>query len=355
MATDIMQLEITKIDQSRINSVDWDNLPFGKVFSDHMLIMDYKDGAWQKPSIQPFENLSLTPATSVLHYGQTIFEGMKAYKNKEGEVFLFRPEQNAKRFNQSATRMCMPEVPEDVFVDFIKTLVDIDRMWIPEKEGFSMYIRPFMIATDPYVGIRPSSTYKFMIFTCPVGSYYTEPVRVKIETEYTRAAHGGTGAAKAGGNYAASLYPAKLAQEQGYQQLIWTDAQEHKYIEEAGTMNVVFQIGNRIITPKSSDTILDGVTRKSVIQIARDWGYEIEERKVTVEEIITAIKNNELVDAFGAGTAATIAPIQTINFEGVDYELPDVPSRDFSNKVLEYLNLYKHGKTEDKFNWIVKF
>ncbi len=355
MATDNMQLEITKIDQSRINSVDWDNLPFGKVFSDHMLIMDYKDGAWQKPSIEPFENLSLTPATSVLHYGQTIFEGMKAYKNKEGEVFLFRPKQNAKRFNQSATRMCMPEIPEDVFVDFIKTLVDIDRMWIPEKEGYSMYIRPFMIATDPYVGIRPSSTYKFMIFTCPVGSYYTEPVRVKIETEYTRAAHGGTGAAKAGGNYAASLYPAKLAQEQGYQQLIWTDAQEHKYIEEAGTMNVVFQIGNRIITPKSSDTILDGVTRKSVIEIARDWGYEIEERKVTVEEIITAIKNNELVDAFGAGTAATIAPIQTINFEGVDYELPEVSSRDFSNKVLEYLNLYKHGKTEDKFNWIVKF
>ncbi len=355
MSTELMDLNITKVEQSKIESVDWENLPFGRVFSDHMLIMDYENGAWNKPTIQPFENLSLTPATSVLHYGQTIFEGMKAYRNKEDEVFLFRPEQNAKRFNQSAVRMCMPTIPEDTFVDFIKALVDLDRQWIPTKEGYSMYIRPFMIATDPYVGIRPSSTYKFMIFTCPVGSYYTEPVRVKIETEFTRAAHGGTGAAKAGGNYAASLYPAKIAQEQGYQQLIWTDAKEHKYIEEAGTMNVVFQIGNKILTPRSSDTILDGVTRKSVVEIAKDWGLEVEERKITVEEIIIAAKNNELVDAFGAGTAATIAPIKTINFEGVDYELPAVENRDFSNKVLSYLNDYKHGSTEDKFNWILKF
>lgn len=355
MSIDNMQLNITKIAQSRINKVDWDNLPFGKVFSDHMLVMEYENEEWKQPSIEPFENLSLSPATSVLHYGQTIFEGMKAYKNKEEEVFLFRPEQNARRFNESAKRMCMPTIPEDVFVDFIKTLVNIDRDWIPSKEGFSMYIRPFMIATDPYVGIRASATYKFMIFTCPVGSYYTEPVRVKIETEYTRAAHGGTGFAKAGGNYAASLYPARLAQEQGYQQLIWTDAKEHKYIEEAGTMNVIFQIGNKIITPKSSDTILDGVTRKSVIEIAKDWGLETEERKITVEEIITAIKNKQLVDAFGAGTAATIAPIKTINFKGVDYDLIDISKREFSKKVLKYLDLYKHGKVEDKFDWMIKF
>ena len=355
MATDIMQLDITKVKESRINSVDWDNLPFGRVFSDHMLIMDYENGAWQKPYIQPFEDLSLSPATSILHYGQTIFEGMKAYRNEDDEIFLFRPNQNAKRFNQSAERMCMPAVPEDMFIDFIKTLVDIDRDWIPNKKGYSMYVRPFMIATDPYVGIRPSSTYKFMIFTCPVGAYYTEPVRVKIETEFTRAAHGGTGAAKAGGNYAASLYPAKLAQEQGYQQLIWTDAQEHKYIEEAGTMNVIFHIGNKIITPKSSDTILDGITRKSVMEIAKDWGYETEERKVSIAEIIEAIENGELKDAFGAGTAATIAPIRTINFKGKDYELPETKDREFSNKVFEYLNKYKHGKVEDKFNWIIKF
>ena len=355
MATDIMQLDITKVKESRVNSVDWENLPFGRIFSDHMVVMDYENGAWKKPEIVPFEDLSLTPATSVLHYGQTIFEGMKAYRNKENEVFLFRPDQNAKRFNESAERMCMPAVPEEMFIDFIKTLVDLDREWIPKKDGYSMYIRPFMIATDPYVGIRPSSTYKFMIFTCPVGSYYTEPVRVKIETEFTRAAHGGTGAAKAGGNYAASLYPAKLAQEQGYQQLIWTDAKEHKYIEEAGTMNVVFHIGNKIITPKSSDTILDGITRKSVMEIAKDWGYETEERKVSIAEVIEAIKNGSLKDAFGAGTAATIAPIKTVNFEGKDYELPETENREFSNKVLDYLNHYKHGKVEDKFNWILKF
>ncbi len=194
-----------------------------------------------------------------------------------------------------------------------------------------------------------------MIFTCPVGAYYTEPVKVKIETNYTRAAHGGTGAAKAGGNYAASLYPARLAQEQGYRQLIWTDAKEHKYIEEAGTMNVIFRIGDKIITPKSSDTILDGITRKSVMDIARDWGYETEERKISVVEIIEAAKDGNLIDSFGAGTAATIAPIKTIHFDGTDYELPNVSEREFSNKVLDYLNQYKHGKVEDKFNWILKF
>jgi len=355
MATNTMQLEITKISQSRINEVDWVNLPFGKVFSDHMLVMDYDNETWKKPSIQPFQNISLTPATSVLHYGQTVFEGMKAYRNKEGEVSLFRAIENAKRFNQSAERMCMPTIPTDLFINYVKELVSIDRNWIPTEEGHSLYIRPFMIATDPYVGIRPSSSYKFMIFTCPVGKYYSEPVSVKIETEYTRAAHGGTGYAKAGGNYAASLYPAKLAQEQGYQQLIWTDAKEHKYIEEAGTMNVIFQIGNKIITPKSSDTILDGITRKSVMEIAKDWGYETEERKITVEEVISAIKNGELKEAFGAGTAATIAPIKIINFEGVDYDIPTGKDDLFSTKVLDYLNQYKLGSVEDKFNWILKF
>ncbi len=355
MAQSTTQIQITKVSESRINEVDWVNLPFGKVFSDHMLVMDYNNNEWSQPIITQFQNLSLTPATSVLHYGQTVFEGMKAYRNKKGEVSIFRAEENAKRFNQSAKRMCMPTIPTDLFVTYIKELVALDKNWIPTEEGHSLYIRPFMIATDPYVGIRPSASYKFMIFTCPVGKYYSEAVRVKIETEYTRAAHGGTGFAKAGGNYAASLYPAKIAQEQGYQQLIWTDAQEHKYIEEAGTMNVVFHIGNKIITPKSSDTILDGITRKSVMEIAKDWEYETEERKISVEEVITAIKNNELKEAFGAGTAATIAPIKTINYKGVDYDIPAGKSDLFSTKVLNYLNQYKLGKVEDKFNWILKF
>ena len=306
------------------------------------------------PEITPYADLNLSPATSVLHYGQTFFEGMKGYKTAEGEVLLFRPEENAKRFNISAERMCMPEVPVDVFMEAIKQLLDIDRGWVPTKEGYSLYIRPFMIATDPYVGIKPSDTYKFVIFTCPVGAYYSEPVKVKIETEFTRAAHGGTGYAKAGGNYAASLYPAKLAQEQGYRQLIWTDAKEHKYIEEAGTMNVIFRIGDKLITPKSSDTILAGITRRSVVDVAKDWGFTVEERQVSIAEVIEAIENGTMKEVFGAGTAATIAQISGIHYDGKDYDLPAVEGREFSNKVLDYLNEYKRGAQEDKFDWIVR-
>jgi len=354
MMNEALNITINKIEKSKINDVDWENLPFGKVFSDHMFEMNYVDGKWTKPEIKPFANLELSPATSVLHYAQTFFEGMKAYKNEANEILMFRPIENAKRFNISADRMCMPEVPEELFMSALKELLNVDREWVPSKSGYSLYIRPFMIATDPYVGIRPSETYKFVIFTCPVGAYYSEPVKVKIETEYTRAAKGGTGFAKAGGNYAASLYPAKLAQEQGYRQLIWTDAKEHKYIEEAGTMNVLFVIDDVLITPKSSDTILAGITRRSVVDIAKDWGMKVEERVVSVEEVMTAIKENRVSEAFGAGTAATIAQISEIGYEGVDYKLPEVEARKFSNKVLNYLNEYKHGHHEDKFNWIEK-
>ncbi len=354
MSTDLLNISITQTTNSRINSLDWNDLPFGRVFSDHMFTMDYKDGAWQQASIQPFGDLSLSPATSILHYGQTFFEGMKATKSDNGEILLFRPEENAKRFNLSAERMCMPEVPVDLFIEALRTLLNIDREWVPSKEGFSLYIRPFMIAMDPYVGIRPSDTYKFIIFTCPVGAYYSEPVPVKIETKYSRAVEGGTGYAKAGGNYAGSLYPAVKGQKEGFRQLIWTDAKEHKYIEEAGTMNVLFVIDGKIITPASSDTILAGITRRSVVDIARDWGYEVEERKVSVEEVISAIKEGRLTEAFGAGTAATIAQISAIHFDGTTYDLPAVEGREFSNKVLTYLTDYKHGKVEDKFGWILK-
>ncbi len=353
--SNILDIKIKKTKNSKINTLDWDNLVFGRAFSDHMFVMDYKDGKWCNAQISEFKDLNFSPATSVLHYGQTIFEGMKAYRNEDNSAILFRPEENAKRFNISAERMCMPEVPVPMFLEALKTLLDIDREWIPTKSGNSLYIRPFMIATDPYVGIRPSETYKFIIFSCPVGKYYTESVPVKIETKYSRAVSGGTGYAKAGGNYAGSLYPALLAQKDGYRQLIWTDAKEHKYIEEAGTMNVVFQIGNTLITPKSSDTILAGITRRSVLDIARDWGYKVEERKVTVKEIIDAIKNNSLVEAFGAGTAATIAQINLIHFDGIDYKLNDPSKSEFSNKLLAYLTSYKMGNEEDKFNWLVKF
>ncbi|WP_070136966.1 branched-chain amino acid aminotransferase [Crocinitomix algicola] len=356
MATDTVNIKITKVEKSKIDQVDFDNLPFGKFFSDHMFEMDYVDGKWQEPTIVPFGNLSLHPATSAIHYGQSIFEGMKAQKGADGQVLVFRPDMNAKRFNESAKRMSMQPVPEEIFLEGLKQLLDIDREWISDKEGLSLYIRPFMFATDDYVGIRPSEKYKFLIITSPVGAYYSEPVRVKIETKYTRAAEGGVGQAKTAGNYAASLYPAALAQKEGYRQLIWTDAKTHTYIEEAGTMNIIFVIDNKVITPaESTDTILKGITKRSVLEIAQDWGYEIEERKVTVEEVISAIKEGRLQDAFGAGTAATIAHISAIGYDGVDYELPAIETRELSNKIKDYITEYKTGKLEDKFNWLMKF
>ena len=354
MILDTLEIDLELVSQSRLDEVDFDNLPFGRVFSDHMFIMEYKDGRWCKAKIEGYRALSIMPAMSVLHYGQAIFEGMKAYRNDQGEVLLFRPEQNARRLNESARRMCMPDVPESMFLDGLKKLIDLDREWVPKQEGSSLYIRPFMVATDEYVGIRPSDSYAFIIFTCPVNSYYTEPLHVKIEEEYTRAAQGGTGYAKAAGNYAASLYPAKMAQEQGFRQLIWTDAIEHKYIEESGTMNVCFVIGNKFITPKSSDTILAGITRDSVTKIARDWEFEIEERKVTVQEVIDALKNNTLIEAFGAGTAATIAQIESITFRGQKFELPTKEHRNFSNKVYAYLDDLKNGRVDDPYGWTTR-
>ena len=346
--------EIKLTNNSGLDQLDWDNLPFGKVFSDHMFSMRYENGEWQQPKIIPFQDIKMSPATSVLHYGQSCFEGMKANRNKEGEILLFRPYDNARRFNASAERMCMPTIPEDVFVNQIKQLLDVDREWIPMRNDYSLYIRPFLFATDPYVGVKPSDTYEFIIFTCPVGAYYQNSVPVKIETEFTRAADGGTGFAKAAGNYAAALYPTKLAEKDGFQQLIWTDAKEHKYIEEAGTMNVMFVINDTVLTPKSSDTILDGITRKSVVDIARDWGFNVEERKIAVSEIIEAFEKGTIKEAFGAGTAATIAPIKSISFEGVNYELPEQNADSFSSKVLSYIDSYKRGEVDDKFNWIEK-
>jgi branched-chain amino acid aminotransferase len=355
MITKVHNIAFEEIEASRINEVDFDNLPFGKHFADYMFEMDFVDGAWQEPKIVPFRNLSIHPATSALHYGQAIFEGLKANKNEAGEILVFRPDMNAKRFNESAIRMCMEPVEESMFLEGLMMLLEKNREWVPTKDGQSLYIRPFMIATDEYVGIKPSDTYKFMIICSPVGSYYADPVKVKIETHYTRAAEGGVGRAKAAGNYAASLYPAKKGVEEGYRQLIWTDAKTHTFIEEAGTMNVVFVINGKIITPsEEKDTILKGITKRSVLEIAKDWGYTVEERAVTVAEVIEAIKNGTLEDAFGVGTAATIAPIICIGYDGVDYDLSGIKSSGFAEKMTKYVSDYKLGKVADKYNWIVK-
>ena len=355
MLKDTVTINVSKTQNSRLSSVDWDNLPFGKVFSDHMLVMDFTNGEWQVPEIVPFDTLDLHPATSAIHYGQSIFEGMKAKKTEDGGVLLFRPEMNAKRFSESCKRMCMPEIEEELFLELVKRVVEVDRNWVPNKEGYSLYIRPFMFATDNFIGIKPSENYKFIIFTCPVGVYYTSPVNVKIEEYYSRAAIGGVGRAKTAGNYAASLYPAMKGREEGFHQLIWTDCVEHKYIEESGTMNVVFIIDGKMITPsEDTDTILKGVTKRSVVEIARHWGIEVEERKVTVEEIITALRDGRIQDAFGAGTAATIAPIAKIGFRGDLFELPPLESRELSIKIKAYLSDLKSGKIEDEMNWCVR-
>lgn len=356
MIKDTISVKINKTEHSRISEVDWDNLPFGKVFSDHMLVMDYKDGQWQEPEIKPFASLSLHPATSAIHYGQSIFEGMKANRAENGDVMIFRPDMNEARFAESCERMCMPVLPEGMFTELIRRVVDVDRDWVPNKDGYSLYIRPFMFATDDFIGIKPSDNYKFIIFTCPVGAYYSQPVNVKIEEFYTRAARGGVGRAKTAGNYAASLYPAKLAQAEGFHQLVWTDAVEHKYIEESGTMNVVFEIDGKLITPsEDSDTILRGVTKRSVLEIAERWGVPVEERRVTVEEVVQAAREGRLTDAFGAGTAATIAPIAKIGYRDEFFELPAVETRTTSNKIKDYLTDLKSGAIADEMNWLLRF
>ena len=354
MEIDIIQSSIQLTKNSRLPQVNWENLPFGRLFSDHMFCMDFNDGSWSDPKIIPYGDIKLSPANSALHYGQSCFEGMKAHRNIKGEVVLFRPYENAKRFNSSNTRMCIPEINENIFVNSILELIAIDKKWVPKNLEHSLYIRPFIFATDPYVGIKPSDSYRFMIFTCPVGSYYTDPVPVKVETHYSRAVQGGTGFAKAAGNYAAALYPAMLAAKEGFRQLIWTDSNEHKYIEEAGTMNVMFVINDILITPFTGDTILNGITRKSVVEIAKDWGVEVQERKIEVNEIFEALKNGTLTEAFGAGTAATIAPISSIAINGDNYKIPESKDHHFHSKVLKYLSEYKIGKHPDKFNWIVK-
>lgn len=348
-------IQIEKAQKSRIDQVDFDNLVFGREMSDHMVVVDYAGGAWQQPKIVPFQSLEFNPALTSLHYGQTIFEGIKAFKNEKGEINIFRPEEHAKRLNISAERLCMPTLPEEVFLETLEALLVLDKDWIPSGINRSLYIRPFMFATDLALGVSPSKTYKFIIFTSPVASYYSGTVKVKVETEFVRAAEGGTGYIKCGGNYAASLLPAKKALEQGYQQILWTDGSTHQYIEECGTMNAMFQIGDTIITPMLTSSILSGITRKSVVELAKRWGYKVEERKVSVAEIIAASKAGNLKDAFGTGTAATITHISHIGHEGVDYELPPLEEREFSNKVNQYLSELKIGKAEDYMNWITTY
>lgn len=349
-----LKIEVQRAKRSRLEEVDFDHLPFGKVYTDHMFIADFQDGDWRNPRIIPYRKITVSPATPAIHYGQSIFEGLKAHRGPSGEALVFRPHDNWLRLNRSAERMCMAPVPEDLFMDSLTELIALDRSWIPTAKGSSLYVRPFMFSGDEYIGIRPSLSFTYMVILSPVGFYYSRPVKVRIETHFTRAAQGGTGYAKAGGNYGGAIYPAKLAQADGYDQLIWTDARDHQYIEESGTMNVMFVIDGTLVTPALSDSILAGITRDSVLTLARSWHMPVEERKVTVKEVIAAAESGTLTEAFGVGTAATIAPIESLAFEDRDYVLPALTKTAFSRRVYDELDGIKHGTRPDNFGWVLK-
>lgn len=335
---------------------DSDKLGFGKYFTDHMFIMDYSEGrGWYDPRIIPFSDLSLSPAAMVFHYGQEMFEGLKAYKTPDGRVLLFRPDKNIERMNHTNDRLCIPRIDSADALQAICTLVDYDCDWIPEKEGTSLYIRPFIIATDPQLGVHVAHNYMFIIILSPVGSYYPQginPVKIYIETEYVRAVKGGTGRAKAGGNYAASLIGQQKAEKLGYAQVLWLDGIEHKYIDEVGAMNVFFVVDDEIITPSLDDgSILPGVTRASCIELLRSWGYNFAEKKITIDEIYEASKNGRLNEAFGTGTAAVISPIGELNNDGDIITLNNNKIGPIAQRLYDSLTSIQWGKTEDVFNW----
>jgi branched-chain amino acid aminotransferase len=354
MGLDIQsEIDVVKVASSRINEVDFENLAFGNVFTDHMLMCDFKDGKWEKPIIKPYAPFLLDPSAKVFHYGQAIFEGMKAYKDDNNDVWLFRPDENLKRFNKSATRMAMPEVSEHIFIDGLKEILKIEKEWVKKGVGNTLYIRPFMIAIGTGVIAQPSTQYRFMIILSPAKSYYSGEVKVIIAEHYSRAANGGIGAAKAAGNYSAQFYPTKLANEQGFQQIIWTDDATHTTLEEAGTMNVFFRINDTLYTAPTSERILDGVTRKSLIDLAKREGINVAVQPVLVSEIVEAAKNGSLKEIFGAGTAAVVNPIVGFSYQDVYYELPKT-EKSIALELKEKLTNIQHKLAEDTFGWTVK-
>jgi branched-chain amino acid aminotransferase len=342
---------VRKTRNSRLQEIDFNQLGFGKYISDHMLVSDYSKGEWDTPQLVPFSNLSLSPASLALHYGQTVFEGMKAFRMEDGRINIFRIEKHYERFVRSLERMCMAVVPKEIFVDGLQQLVELDRDWIPSSKGSALYLRPFMYASEAKFGIKISDEFRFIIFTGPVAEFYADPIKVKVERRFTRAAAGGTGYAKCGGNYGASYYPTKLAREEGFDQVLWTDGRDHEFIEESGMMNVMFVIDGNLITPPPSDTILDGVTRESLLRIAADLGYTCEVRAVRVDELIQAFRSKSITEAFGAGTAAVVAPIETIQIDGVSYHLPAYSHENIMFKIKNILEDIRLGRSADVYGW----
>lgn len=355
MSDSALDISIKKIEKSRISEVDALNINFGKHYSDHMLIAHYENGAWNPPEIMPFHNLYLSPATTFMHYGQAIFEGVKAYKDPQGNPLIFRPYDNWKRMNRSAERMAMPAVPEEIFIEGMRHLINLDRNWVPTADDTSLYIRPFMIAVDEFIGVRPAEKFMFIIITSPAGPYYNHPVSIYVQDQYVRAFPGGIGFTKAAGNYGMSMYPTQQIKKMGYDQILWTDGFEHKYVQEIGTMNVFFVIGDKVVTPDiAHDTILEGVTRDSVITLLREKGVTVEERPISIDEIEAAHKDGQLKEAFGTGTAASIAPIYALTYHDDKMLLPPVEEWETANWLKKELAAIRYGLKADTHNWTLK-
>jgi len=345
-----LDIQISQSNKSKIDKVDFSNFTFGSVFTDHMFECDYINGKWQNPKILPYQSISIEPSASVFHYGQAIFEGMKAYKDSNDELWLFRPKENFHRFNKSSVRLAIPEFPEELFFDALKKLLNLDKEWVKKDEGSALYVRPFVIGNEYAIQASPSKNYKFMIICAPATPYYKGKVKVIVADKYSRAASGGVGFAKAAGNYAGQFYPTNLAKERGFQQIIWTDSNQHKYLEEAGTMNVFFRIGEKLITAPTTDTILDGVTRKSIIQIAKDQGIDVEVRRITIDEIKEASRNSSLKEIFGTGTAAVVSEISEFEHRDELFILPEIEDS-YAKKLKKCLVNIQTNKAEDPHNW----
>lgn len=347
-------IPVTKTERSKLNDISLENMPFGKYFTDHMLEADYENGEWKNVEIKPFQPLMLDPSLAALHYGQAIFEGIKAYKTQSGEISIFRPYDNFRRFNISAERMQMPAVPEDLFIEGMRQLIAVDRNWIPAKEDHSLYIRPFMFSSDEMIGVRPSEKYKFIIILCPTGPYYSEPMRIYVEEKYTRAVPGGVGHAKVAGNYGGSMQATAEARRKGYDQVLWTDAFEHRYVQEIGTMNVFFIIGKTAYTPDlENGTILAGITRDSAITILKELGYEVKETSVDIDMVIEAYKSGELSEVFGTGTAATISMIRELRYK--DFVMTFAAEKwKVAPALKKRLDDIREGRSADLYNWMLE-
>ncbi len=353
----MLDIKITKTTCPKAKPQDENNLGFGKIFTDHMFVMNYTEGmGWHDARIVPYENISLSPAAMVFHYGQEMFEGLKAYRGADGEPRLFRPDMNGKRTNDTNDRLCIPQIPVEDFVQAVKAVVDVDKEWIPKAPGTSLYIRPFIIATDEFLGVAPSKTYMFMIILSPSGAYYASglaPVGIWIEDDYVRAVRGGIGFAKTGGNYAASLAAQVKAHDGGYSQVLWLDGVERKYIEEVGAMNIFFKIDGKVVTPALSGSILPGITRNSVITLCKSWGLDVEERKISVDELIEAQKTGKLEEVFGTGTAAVISPVGTLRYKDDVMTIGDGSIGELSQRLYDAVTGIQNGTVEDEFGWIV--